>query len=125
MRAVPVVTPEWKPGSQVYVAELSADERDQLETDWADYRDNLNEDDSNVGFRSYCVAWCLCNRKRQRLFAGREEVAAQKIGSRNGKATSRVFNVVSMLNGLLKSDIDILEGNSEATPAGTDAGSGE
>lgn len=110
LQAFPVVTPEWKPGSQVYVAELSADERDQMETAWVEYKEARGEED-NVGFRAFCVAFCLCDAKRYRLFADREETAAAAIGKRNAKATSRIFNTVSRLNGLTKADIDVLEGN--------------
>ena len=72
-----VSTPEWVDGSFVYVAELSADERDEMETGWMAYREQHNSDDeSNVGFRAYTVAYCLCDANRQRLFAGREAAAA-------------------------------------------------
>ncbi len=123
-RQVPV--PEWTPNGLVYVAELDADERDELETQWLDYRDCRNDDQSSVGFRAFVAAFCLCNCKRDRLFADDVEKAAQIIGNRNGKATSRIFATASRINGLTASDIDQLEKNSPA-PAnqeGSDAGSG-
>ncbi len=105
-----VSTPEWKEGSFVYVAELTADERDEMEQGWIGYRSQHNgADDDNVGFRAYTVAYCLCDANRQRLFAGRESSAAVVIGQRNGKATARVFNTCSKINGLTKADIDALE----------------
>lgn len=128
LKAVPVPVDEWKPGSLVHVAELTADERDELEEEWSRFREKLNEDGSNVGFRSFVVAWCLCDAARTRMFAGREATAAQSIGTnRNGKATARVFNVAARINGLLKEDIDALEKNSAAPPgeAESSAGSGE
>lgn len=113
LRAVPVATPEWKAGSRVFVAELSADERDELEVLWAEYKAERDGDeaDNSVGFRAFVVAFCLCDNDRYRLFSGRESEAAAKISKRNGKATSRLFNVCSRVNGLTKSDIDELEKN--------------
>lgn len=110
LRAVPVAVPEWKPGSRVFVAELSADERDEFETAWVEYKQARGEED-NIGFRAFTVAYCLCNQSRYRSFQGREAEAAQAIGQRNAKATSRLFNTISRINGLTKADIDQLEGN--------------
>lgn len=118
LKAIPVPVDEWKPNSLVHVAELTADERDELEEEWAKFKDRLNEAGSNVGFRAFVVAWCLCDAQRKRLFAGREAQAAQTIGqNRNAKATSRVFNIAANINGLLKEDIDSLEKKSETPPA--------
>lgn len=125
LRAVGVPVPEWKKDSLVYVSELSADERDALEVGWADYKSSKGEDD-NVGFRAWCVAFCLCDESRVPLFNEDEVPAmAEKIGKRNGKATSRLFNTISRINGLTKSDIDVLEGNSVATPPVNADGNGE
>lgn len=127
LRAVAVPTPEYKFGSQAFVAELSAEERDQLEVGWAAYQEAQIESEDNVGFRAYCVAFCLCDQKRGLLFRSDEEVvaAANKLRKRNAKATSRLFNTISRINGLTKADIDALEGNSEATRQENAAGSGE
>jgi hypothetical protein len=125
LRAVGVPTPEWKAGTLAYVAELSGNERDELEVGWADYKASKGEED-NVGFRAWCVAFCLCDEQRGLLFDPDEvPAAAEKIGKKNGKATSRLFNTISRINGLTKADIDVLEGNSEATPPENAAGSGE
>lgn len=110
LRAVPVAVPEWQPGGRVFVAELSADERDQFETAWVEHKQALGQDD-NIGFRAFTVAYCLCDENRFRTFTGREVEAAEAIGKRNGKATSRLFNTISRVNGLTKADIDELEGN--------------
>lgn len=125
LRAVGVPTPEWKPGSLAYVAELTANERDELEVGWADYKASKGEED-NVGFRAWCVAFCLCDAERGLLFDNDEvPAAAQRIGKKNGKATSRLFNTISRINGLTKADIDVLEGNSEATqPENADGNGG-
>lgn len=110
LRAVAVAVPEWQAGGQVFVAELSADERDEFETAWVEHKQSRGEED-NIGFRAFTVAWCLCSPERYRTFVGREAEAAQVIGQRNGKATSRLFNTISRINGLTKADIDSLEGN--------------
>jgi hypothetical protein len=111
LRAVPVTTHEWKPNTQAFVCEMNADERDQFETDWVDYKQSLGDEENNVGFRAFAVAWCICNAERQRMFEGREAVAAQSIGKKSGKATARLFNTISRINGLTKADIDALEKN--------------
>lgn len=125
LRAVAVPTPEWKKDSLAYVAELTANERDELEIGWAEFKATKGEED-NVGFRAWCVAFCLCDVERGLLFDPDEVPAmAEKIGKRNGKATSRLFNTISRINGLTKQDIDVLEGNSAATPPENADGNGE
>ena len=80
LRAVGVPTPEWKSGSLAYVAELNANERDELEVGWADYKQSKGEED-NVGFRAWCVAFCLCDVARGLLFEPDEvPAAAERIG---------------------------------------------
>lgn len=125
LRAVGVPTPEWQRGSMVYVAELSANERDELEVGWAEYK-AAKAEENNVGFRAWCVAFCLCDQERGLLFDSDEvPAAAARLGKKNGKATSRLFNTISRINGLTKADIDELEGNSEATPPVNADGNGE
>lgn len=113
LRAVPVSTHEWKPNTRAFVAELTGDERDKFETEWVDYKSALGEEEDNVGFRAFAVAWMLCDAQRVRLFGSDTVVsAAQTIGAKkNGKATARLFNVCSRINGLTKADIDALEKN--------------
>lgn len=125
LRAVGVPTPEWKPGTLAYVAELNANERDELEVGWAEFKAAKGEEDS-VGFRAWCVAFCLCDVERGLLFDTDEvPAAAARIGKKNGKATSRLFNTISRINGLTKADIDVLEGNSVATQPENADGNGE
>ncbi|QDV24386.1 hypothetical protein [Aureliella helgolandensis] len=110
LRAVPVVTHEWKAGSQVYVAELTADERDELEQSWGDYKRERDEEDG-IGFRAWCAAYCICDASRNRTFIGRQVEAAETIGKKRGKTASRIFNTAARINGLTKADIDELEKN--------------
>lgn len=127
LRAVAVPTPEWKWGSQAFVAELDATERDELEVGWSEYKKSKGDEENNVGFRAWCVAFCLCDAQRKLLAGNNDEVVAlaDKIAKKNGKTTSRLFNTISMVNGLTKADIDALEGNYEATQPENADGSGE
>jgi hypothetical protein len=126
LKAVPVPTPEWKVGSQAFVAELDATERDELEVGWTEYKAAKGGED-NVGFRAWCVAFCLCDHERRLFCSNNDEVVAlaDKIAKKNAKATARVFNLISRINGLTKADIDLLEGNSEATQPENAVGNGE
>lgn len=127
LRAVSVPTPEWKWGSQVFVAELDATERDELEVGWSEYKAAKGSEENNVGFRAWCVAFCLCDDKRKLYCGNNDEVAtlSDKIAKKNAKTTARIFNLISKLNGLTKADIDALEGNSEATQPESADGNGE
>lgn len=109
LKAVRVVVPEW--GGEVYVAELRADERDRVETDWM----NVREGDSLIGFRAYIAAACLCDAERNLLFAKPGEVY-RKLGQKDASGVTRIFTKACELNGFTKSDQDELLKNSEAAP---------
>ncbi len=75
----------------MYVAELTADERDEMEQGWIGYRSQHNgADDDNVGFRAYTVAYCLCDANRQRLFAGRNRPPHSDWSAKRQSDRSRV-----------------------------------
>ncbi len=122
----PVPTPEWGEGTGVYIAELTADERDTLETEWAQLKDTF-DDETNVGFRGWVVTFCLCDENR--VFDANDyqerQKAFQSIGAKGAKVISRLFNVASKLNGLVREDIENLEKKSGATTGPKDVGSGE
>lgn len=118
----PVKVPEWS-GGEVLIAQLNADERDELESLWGEIRD---EDERGlVGFRAFVAAYCACDESNRRFFKDVEGIrhAAVTIGRRNGRAVNRVFNAACRLNGLLKEDVEALEKNSDAAPDAD--GSGE
>jgi hypothetical protein len=120
-----VQTPELGAGSQCFVAQLSADERDEMETWWAEKKEDDGSED-NVGFRAWVAAYCLCDANRQRFYKTTGEVrfAAAQIGAKKpASVISRIFNTASRMNGLVKSDIDELEKKLEKAPTGS--GSGE
>lgn len=116
-KCVPVEMPEWN--LTVYVTELSADERDELETIWLKHR---GEREDNIGFRAFTVAFCLCDADGKRLFADDPVKAAEALGVKRGHSITRIFNVATRLNAITRSDQEELEKNSETTPS--DAGSG-
>ena len=116
LKAVKVNVPEW--GGEVFVAELSASERDAIETGWLEARDG----ESMVGFRGYITAACLCNEQRQLLFPEPGKVF-RKIGDKGAAGVTRVFSTATELNGFTKSDQEDLVKNSDAAP--NVSGSGE
>lgn len=115
LKAVKVSVPEW--GGEVYVAELTASERDAIETKWLEARDG----ESMIGFRGYIVAACLCNAERELLFAEPGKVFRQ-IGNKDARGVTRIFTAATELNGFTKSDQDELVKNSAATPSASGNG---
>ena len=109
-----VYVSEWN--DTVYVAQLTADERDQLEDVWQQIKG-----DTNVGFRAFVVAFTLCDEKNVRYFMDVDAVRASMaaLGKKNAGPVVKVFNVACAKNGLTKSDVDELEKNSE-TPLAVD-----
>jgi hypothetical protein len=116
LKAVRVAVPEW--GGEVYVAQLRADERDQLESDWLEARTG----ESMVGFRAFITAGCLCDAERTFLFPEPAKVFKQ-LGRKDATGVNRVFTKACELNGFTKEDQEELLKNSEAAPS--ESGSGE
>ncbi len=125
LRAVQVCTPELGDDSFVFVAELSADERDELEELWAEKKKEY-DDETQIGFRAWVVAYCLCDDQRKRLFDESNIAnAAAALGRKAAKPMARIFNAACRINGLLRSDVDTLEKNSAAKTGPQGVGSGE
>lgn len=106
-----VPAPEIKPGGCFYLAALRADERDQLEEWWRKYR---RDDDSEIGFRAFVVAYCACTPDNGRFYTSFEAInaAAEHLGHLGARFVSRAFMKAAMMNGLLA---DELEKNSLTT----------
>jgi hypothetical protein len=128
LRPGKVPTPEIREGSFAFVAQLTADERDLLETQWGRSR---AESRSPVGFRAFVVAWCLCDDHNVRqLNPGdlEDEIRpefldqCEAIGRQHAAALSRMFDLACAKNGLSKEDVKALEKNYESPTS--DAGSG-
>jgi len=111
--AVSVPVPEWGEGMVAYIAELTADERDERMETWYPRRREAREQENNVGFRAYAVAATLCDAQRKFLAADEKAAndLADKLGPQNAVPVSRLFNKACELNGLLPEDVEELEKN--------------
>ena len=128
-----VPVPEW--GGHAFIANLTADGRDEVETAWVAYRESREQEDSDQrGFRAYLVAATLCDDGGNLVFGTREAVAtaAAKLAVKSAAVLTRLFTVSCALNAFSKEDIEALEKNCTAAqtpPTGSgppkDAGSGE
>ena len=124
LRAVPIQANEIEQDLIVHVAELTAEQRDELESEWSNYRDTFGDGSTAIGFRAFCVAFCLCDSERNLLLGERKirnEYAEQLQGS-SSRLISRLFNTAARINGLTRTDEDEL-GNSSKTQK--DSGNGE
>lgn len=109
-----VKVPEW--GGEVYVAALTADQRDEFETEWQRIKDERKQED-NVGFRAFLVASTLCDESNRLLCVnGKRESTADALSGKAAGPVSRIFNAACELNGLTKDDVEELEKNSVAAP---------
>ena len=108
--------PEWT--AVVHLAELTADERDQLEEQWSASK---RTEDQVTGFRAFVVAFCLCDPQNNRLFPDPAELrrAANSLGRCKAGTVVRLFDICCRLNALLEKDIKELEGNSPAGESGS------
>ncbi len=113
-------------GDHVFLAELSAAERDELETIW----DELElKEKKQVGFRTLAVTYCLCDKDRKRDFGDRSEevlvAKAKVLASKKARLMQKLFKTASRINGFTVGDIAELEKNLVSQPRTSDAGSGE
>lgn len=125
-----VPTDEIRQGTHAFVAQLTADERDLLESQWGATRKDSPR--GVVGFRAFVVGWTLCDDRNVRTLkpgSDPERLSpefveqVEAIGRQHAAALSRLFDVACRKNGLTKQDIEDLEGNFEAPPS--DDGSGD
>lgn len=123
LRAVPIQANEIEQDLVCHVAELTAEQRDELESEWSNYRDTFGDGESAIGFRAFCVAFCLCDSERNLLLVDRKtrnEYAEQLQGT-SSRLISRLFSTAARINGLTRSDEEEL-GNSSKTQS--DSGNG-
>ena len=100
--------PEW--GGDVLLRELRGRERDAFEEGSMDKQRNI----SMVNMRARLVAMSAIDEEGERLFSSKE---ANELGNKSATALNRMFEVCCRLSGITESDVDKLEGNSEAVPA--------
>jgi hypothetical protein len=103
-----VETPEW--GGDVLLRELRGRERDAFEEGSLDKHRNV----SMTNMRARLVALSAIDEQGERLFNNKE---AAQLGDKSATALNRLFEVCCRLSGITESDVDKLEGNSEAAPA--------
>tara|TARA_R110000765_G_scaffold91778_1_gene173821 strand:+ start:681 stop:1073 length:393 start_codon:yes stop_codon:yes gene_type:complete len=103
-----IATPEW--GGDVLVRELRGRERDAFEEGSMDSKRNI----SMANMRARLVAMSAIDEDGERLFSAKE---ATQLGDKSATALNRLFEVCCRLSGITESDVDKLEGNSEAAPA--------
>jgi hypothetical protein len=110
LRVWEVPTPEFGEGSFVNIAELSADERDELEVEFGKYK----EREDMVGIRGFYAAYALCDENRKPLFRGEKLYEAAKVfgTEKSGVAVNRIFSRFCRRNAILATDIEELVGNS-------------
>ena len=116
-------TPSLGPGEKVFLATLSPDEIDQLETHWQAYK--AEQGGSAVGIRAFAFAYCLANADNSRqIDPGDKDLPSktfcEAVEVFGGNATltpvvTAAFDVICKKIGWSKADVEALEKNSEAT----------
>lgn len=119
LQAHPVPVYEFGPSTIAWIAELSADERDErLEVPWLEHKEKIGQK-SNIGFRAFAAAACWCSGQDRNFIAkdakAIEEAAAQ-LGKLDSRPVTRMFAKAAEVNGLTAEAIEELEKNSP--PAG-------
>lgn len=118
LKAHPVPVYELGAARVAYVAELSADERDErLEVSWLAHKADTGQE-NNVGFRAWAAAACWCDASRAFVAKDAKAIAAvaAQLGGLDSKPVTRMFVKASELNGLTEEDVEDLEKN--LPPAG-------
>lgn len=112
---VPEIFPSGTPVEKVtlYVCELASYEREQYEDAFRKQREANGN--SMVGYKAHLVSHYLCNASGDRLVLTNGQVDQQKVAklsgllqSRTGVALDRLFNAVSILNGLTPDDAEAI-----------------
>ncbi len=115
-----VDVPEW--GGTVRVRELTATERDQVESGTVNLSvgaDGKPQADVNQSimesFRARLAAYSIIDETGVRLFTDSDMVA---LGKKSSAAMQRVFNVAMRLSAFTQGDVEELVGKSEAVQSG-------
>jgi hypothetical protein len=97
LKAEPV--PAW--GGTVYVCNMNAHQRDNLDLAWGSER----EGSDGVGYRAYVVAWCLCDEDNTPMFRG-DELApmVDMLNTERAAMVDRLFETAARLNGIMPED---------------------
>lgn len=107
-----VDVPEW--GGSVYVRELTATERDELELAcWQEQQRSGRPLAKH--YRARLVALSVCDVDGKPLFTPADVDA---LAGKSGRVIGRLTDAAGKLAGISKADREELEGNSEAAPSG-------
>ncbi len=114
LKRVPVTIPDW--GATVYVKTMTGSERDEFEARWlkAQGGRKAGNAESMRGFRAQVAVSTVVDKDGNQIF---EAGDAEALGEKSAVALQRIFDVAAPLNGLTKSDVDELVGNSEPGPS--------
>jgi hypothetical protein len=105
-----IAVPEW--GGDVRVRAMTADARDAFEQDA--YK-AASEKRQLTSLRARMVARCVIDEHGNLLFT---EADIEALGKKSAAALDRIYEAVLRMNALRQSDIEDLEKNSVAGPAG-------
>jgi hypothetical protein len=115
-----VEVPEW--GGTVRVRELTATERDQVESGTVNLSvgaDGKPQADVNQSimesFRARLAAYSIIDEAGARLFTDQDMIL---LGRKSSSAMQRVFNVAMRLSAFTQGDVEELVGKSEAAQSG-------
>ncbi len=108
----PVDVPEWN--GRVFVRELTALERDQLDSSF--YRDDAEKPELG-DYRTKVVAATLCREDGTLFFKAGDPAGVRVIAEKSPAPVRRIADVALRLNRLRKEDADAGKGDSGGTPA--------
>lgn len=104
-------------GSEFWIKELNANERDIMEIQWLSYRDKR---EGNVGgIRAFTVAFCLCDKDGKCLYdSGNDrsptkefKQTVEKMSGLPIRVIQPLWNTASKLNKMTEDDVEELEKN--------------
>lgn len=112
----PVPVYEFGAGTIAWIAELSANEREERIE-----RIRLKHQDDESGFRAHVVAACWCNTQARDFVAKSEDeiCAAAELLGKQGKAVIRMFEMADKLNAISPKEIERVEKNSPSAGGGS------
>jgi hypothetical protein len=110
LRQEPLLVPEW--GGTVYVRELTAAERDEVET-WsvAAKREDNPDADAVLNLRARVAVKSVVDDKGLRLFSDKD---ADELGQKSASALDAIFSMTLGLSGMSKAERERLEKNLKA-----------
>lgn len=106
-----VDVPEWGEGVQVWVKELTAEQRDSYEQSLTDIKQKGNKTQVTPNFinsKARFAVKCIVDEKGNRIF---QDVEAKKLGRLSAQAINRIVEAGYRLSGMNKEDLEDIEEN--------------